>query len=122
MSFERFTQKGRRSFTPKARIWTRGIMGLNHAAISAFSLQEVKYVVLLYEKKTGKIGLEFHTEPCESSAKVFQRSISRILTFSARAFCQYYKIPFPCPYEFSCEAREGMIVLTPIKDSVRRKG
>src|SRR5260221_5900154 len=58
MSFEKFTDTGRRSFKPKVSIRRSGVIGFSAAAVDKFRLNESKFVTLYYDAETGTVGVQ----------------------------------------------------------------
>lgn len=93
MSFERFNH-ARKDFSPKVSISTAGKLSLNEGAVRLWNLEKFKFVSLLYDSETKRIGLEFLEEKTMGSIFKLQFRKNAGVFISCISFLNYFNIPF----------------------------
>jgi hypothetical protein len=105
MAFERFTKTGR-GYKPKVSIWSSGQIGFNSGSVVRNDLDKYKYAILYFDKDTRRIGVEFTNDEGENNlVKTINRSGG--VSFSARAFLDYYDIDYSKTKKYDVEYDEN---------------
>lgn len=113
MAFIKFTKTRSRIDTPKASIWSRGQIGINHSAVVEYGIDSFRYAVLYYDEESNLIGIEFtENKNAEGAVKLVFRKSSGI-SFSARAFLKTFKIDYSETrrYEFEYDKANKLYVI-----------
>ena len=109
--FERFV-KQRRIYKSVVSIWKRGSISLGIEAVRQFHLEDFQYVVLYFEQKTDRIGMEFTNDNMiEGCVKLTHAPSACII--SAKSFLQSYgAIPGNNKrYPLVWDAGEGLYII-----------
>lgn len=102
MGFKRFTKTKGRGYKPKVSIWSRGQIGFNQGAVERYNLRDFKYAVLFFDAETKRIGMKFtNDENEEGIVKLVKRTTG--LSFSARAFLDFYNIEYSKTEKYDVE-------------------
>lgn len=109
VAFEKFVKRGR-ELAPKATIRKTGQISFNSAFIQKQNLNENKYAVLYYDKGKKKIGLQFTNDENEEGKLKIQKG-KNFMTVSARAFLDFYEIPYTDTKKYEPAAEGSMIVI-----------
>ncbi len=111
MSFERFNH-ARKDFSPKVSISTAGKLSLNEGAVRLWNLEKFKFVSLLYDSETKRIGLEFLEDKTMGSIFKLQFRKNAGVFISCISFLSYFNIPMDVTtsYEVSKDKENFFIV------------
>lgn len=111
MSFERFNH-ARKDFSPKVSISTAGKLSLNEGAVRLWNLEKFKFVSLLYDSETKRIGLEFLEDKTMGSIFKLQFRKNAGVLISCISFLSYFNIPMDVTtsYEVSKDKENFFIV------------
>lgn len=91
MAFQKFVQTGRRGYTPKVSIWTRGQIGFNRSAVEKLQIKKYKYVILYFDPQIRTIGIKLTNDSQESGInKIIHGKTGAFI--SAIGFVQHYEI------------------------------
>ncbi len=90
MPFERYVKSGR-TYRPTASIWSRGQIGINHAAVERFKIKDFKFAVLYFDTETQRIGIELTNDENAEGATTAIKGKSGVI-ISAASFLDYYNI------------------------------
>lgn len=91
--FLRF-EHARKGFSPKASISTSGKLSLNEGAVRLWNLEKFKFVSLLYDSETKRIGLEFLEDKTMGSIFKLQFRKNAGVFINCISFLNYFNIPF----------------------------
>jgi len=106
MAFQRFVETGRRGYTPKVSVWTRGQIGFNRSAVDKLQIKKHKYAILYFDPETRTIGIKFTNDDQESGIfKIVHGKTGAFL--SAIGFVQHYEIPHKKTRKYDVEYDEG---------------
>ena len=111
MSFERFNH-ARKDFSPNVSISTAGKLSLNEGAVRLWNLEKFKFVSLLYDSETKRIGLEFLEDKTMGSIFKLQFRKNAGVFISCISFLSYFNIPMDVTtsYEVSKDKENFFIV------------
>lgn len=111
MSFERFNH-ARKDFSPKVSISTAGKLSLNEGAVRLWNLEKFKFVSLLYDSETKRIGLEFLEDKTMGSIFKLQFRKNAGVFISCISFLSYFNITMDVTtsYEVSKDKENFFIV------------
>lgn len=120
MSFERFNH-ARKDFSPKVSISTAGKLSLNEGAVRLWNLEKFKFVSLLYDSETKRIGLEFLEDKTMGSIFKLQFRKNAGVFISCISFLSYFNIPMDVTtsYEVSKD-KENFFIVDLNKSKIRQ--
>lgn len=118
--FLRF-EHARKGFSPKVSISTAGKLSLNEGAVRLWNLEKFKFVSLLYDSETKRIGLEFLEDKTMGSIFKLQFRKNAGVFISCISFLSYFNIPMDVTtsYEVSKD-KENFFIVDLNKSKIRQ--
>lgn len=92
MAFERFEKPGER-LSKKISVWKQGVIHVSKGTMNAFGLAGLKSCTLHYDRKQGKVGLQFvGDENLPGAVKLSFRDVGAVIP--AKSFFDFYGIRY----------------------------